>query len=406
MYKQITLFIVASVFSFQTLAVGNFKYTQDENISGLNKIIGILEDNTPELNNEAQQIKQYYELIPTFSSLHVSKQGLEDTVKSRLKYISRAQDKLENQIGYFYNVNKKNAKLINQLSERAYHETDMNKLAELQTLIYYSLVAQRQSYRNIVNALVPLAIVSGDESLNDTKDNNVITFRKKVLHQYLTALSMQKIIELDIQKTVVTLNDLKENQSLSNEMIDILNDSISDLVQKDSQERTHLRSEIKSDKLQMPKQIEEYMKNLKGKSLLYSPEQDASALANLISWVGNLTWGLVNTIVGAAVVAFAMIAVPIITLGQEFVHFSISASGSQIYVYTPGLGLMPGKLSMGLFELDNTGMYTWASEHEGVHALQSALLGPLYLPAILVSYAIFGFDQGPLEDLAWNLAGI
>jgi hypothetical protein len=59
-----------------------------------------------------------------------------------------------------------------------------------------------------------------------------------------------------------------------------------------------------------------------------------------------------------------------------------------------------GKMSLGLFELDNGSGPSFATGHEGAHAVQSAILGPLYIPAVLVTYALSGFDQGFMEDWA------
>jgi hypothetical protein len=88
----------------------------------------------------------------------------------------------------------------------------------------------------------------------------------------------------------------------------------------------------------------------------------------------------------------------------DFPSFSLSSNGKQILVKINGYG-PPGEMSMGLWEISSWGG-GFASTHEGGHAFQSALLGPLYLPVVLTTYAIFGWDCGFAEEWAtdWGYA--
>jgi hypothetical protein len=83
-------------------------------------------------------------------------------------------------------------------------------------------------------------------------------------------------------------------------------------------------------------------------------------------------------------------------------RFAVAQNGRQIYVDVTGsnpLGIY-GKMSMGLFELDNGTGYSFASGHEGAHAIQSALLNPFYVPVVLFTYMVSGFDRGFMEEWA------
>ena len=72
----------------------------------------------------------------------------------------------------------------------------------------------------------------------------------------------------------------------------------------------------------------------------------------------------------------------------------------QIYADVCGFPAIPSKMSMGIWELDFCAGYNFAAAHEGGHAKQSAILGPLYIPAALLSYAINGGHGGFIESWA------
>ena len=108
-------------------------------------------------------------------------------------------------------------------------------------------------------------------------------------------------------------------------------------------------------------------------------------------------------VIGAGVVLTAAIISPF-TRHVDFPTIKVSASGQQIYVDVSGLTPVPGKMSLGIFELDNHSSYFFASGHEGGHAKQSALLGPLYLPVVVFSYIIQGHSASFMETWADNWA--
>ena len=124
-------------------------------------------------------------------------------------------------------------------------------------------------------------------------------------------------------------------------------------------------------------------------------------IANTLTIVGNLTWGLPNTVVGGIVALMSMVAHPFIPADErEAMDFGISSNGKQIrfnsqLIYGNGISF---ESSLGMFQTTNSGGDN--NEHEGGHAVQSAILGPFYFPAVGLSYLISGFDAGVMEEWA------
>jgi len=430
MFRNLFSSIIAALFAIQTYAnTGALAAPIPDaelpvvKLSNTKSLLQEVANQSADLSSTATAIDNYAASISTFSNFTLSMVGVDGSTGSIIDLLTNSKNKLEVGIENFHNNNKKDAEIIYNLTKQTFTSTDKVKMSYIQVLVYSALLAQRDSYKQMVASLVPLAILSGNENLHQRVvtsygeptnvftselDPEVLNFRRIVIHEYLTCLSMLKLIEGDIFSVTQTLKELKNQNVIDPKLNDLLMQSLSTVSVQAKEERDIFKNNMKKD-YQVPEAIRQIMSEVKGHSLLYSPDQDASIVSNIISWVGNLTWGLVNTIIGAGIVLVSMVAVPIASLFIEgrirFPTFSISSSGSQLYVYTPYLGLMSGKMSMGLFEFDNTGSYRWASEHEGVHALQSAVLGPFYLPTILVTYLMFGFDQGPLEDMADHYAG-
>lgn len=121
----------------------------------------------------------------------------------------------------------------------------------------------------------------------------------------------------------------------------------------------------------------------------------SNAGISLLTWLGNLTWGLVNTAIGfLTAIGY--------TIGHLFSHGrfpEIRFNGTQINVGPEEIG---GHCwSLGAFHIGTPAH----ADHEAGHAKQSALLGPLYLPAVFLSYAGAGFQHGGyIETWADNWA--
>ncbi len=101
-------------------------------------------------------------------------------------------------------------------------------------------------------------------------------------------------------------------------------------------------------------------------------------MVNLLSAVANLTWGLLNTIVGLVV------AVPFVLMGRRV---SWSSNGKQVNIDTLNLHMSLGLLHFGA-----------NAQHEGGHALQSAILGPAYLPLVGFAYGLAWLTTGDLSQ--------
>lgn len=117
----------------------------------------------------------------------------------------------------------------------------------------------------------------------------------------------------------------------------------------------------------------------------YTPE----ALTDISVILGNLTWGLINTVIGTGVLLVSV--VPSFFVEDGFfpaLHYC-ERNPRQLNLDIEALGklLKEGdSFSLGLFQFNlsrNEGM-----AHEGGHAAQSAVLGPFYLPTVFVSYLI------------------
>ncbi len=169
------------------------------------------------------------------------------------------------------------------------------------------------------------------------------------------------------------------------------------------------------EKEQLIKLKKDFEAAFKGKSLLYGPNNPDHPLVHLLVITSNLTWGLVNSLVGLGFIAAGLILAPATRIintisrmltGYRIVYnvhwpaIKVAQNRMQLYVDSCGLGYIRSKMSMGLFELDFCTNHRFASMHEGGHAKQSALLGPLYLPAAILSYALVLGHGGFIEHWA------
>jgi hypothetical protein len=163
-----------------------------------------------------------------------------------------------------------------------------------------------------------------------------------------------------------------------------------------------LRILVKAEYAKLPKDtVEQFiyrqsaiyklMKELEINPLNYNLQEK---LVNSLTILGNLTWGLPNTTIGALYTLAALVTAPF----NGGIDFSLSPNGKQISV---GTNLIFGlsAVSMGLFKIDGTG--GMADSHEGGHSIQSAEWGPLYFLLVGVSYLrAGGIDHNWVEENA------
>lgn len=254
-------------------------------------------------------------------------------------------------------------------------------------------------------------------------------FKLEVMEQYMAYMGMMKIIDEDAKKTLTKLKRMRDNKILPIEY----SENISTLLnegKKKNKKKMDAFAKFKTETLtqeqvkEFDNALAQFEETFEKKSLLFDPANPDHPLLHLFVIASNLSWGLINTMVGVAFVATAAILTPVSrvvnglinTLAPrfmfrmyefEFPQIRVSQSKMQLYANVCGLGIVSGKMSAGLFELDFCSGYSFASGHEGGHAKQSALLGPLYFPAAILSYIMVGGHGGFIESWAdiWAVDG-
>ncbi|TNE99134.1 MAG: hypothetical protein EP326_08615 [Deltaproteobacteria bacterium] len=276
-------------------------------------------------------------------------------------------------------------------------------LAINESLIFFTLQYMRELNDKHMLAVMPLSLASLRKEFD--KNDTIQVFRDKVLDKYLTLVGVTKVIQRDMEKTLWKLSKLKEHNVSPDFVNENLGRHLNRVAKRESgkqEQFQHMHDDMDDEQKSKYEELKsEYEQKLAGLSFLYDPNNTNkdSFLMDALVIIGNLTWGMVNTAIGLGAVLGTMIISPF-TRYVDFPTFAISASEQQIYVDVSGMGPIPGKMSLGLFELDNHSGYYFASGHEAGHAKQSALLGPMYLPMVLLSYAISGHSGSFMERWA------
>ena len=274
-------------------------------------------------------------------------------------------------------------------------------IAKNQTLIYFSLQYLREFNKKQLQMILPLTLGSMKKEFD--KEASIVDFRTEILDLHLTMVGAIQVADKDIERTLTSLMSLKKAKAMSKRNSKAIRKSLRS-IKKNEQEHTkglfHTTDILEPEEKENFEKIKaDYNKKIAGMSFLYDPANPDSVISKILVTISNLTWGLVNTVIGAGVVLAAAIISPF-TKYVDFPTIRVSSSGQQIYVDVSGLTPVAGKMSLGIFELDNHGGYFFASGHEGGHAKQSALLGPLYLPVVIFSYIIQGHSGSFMEDWA------
>ncbi|MFG1499641.1 hypothetical protein ABMA70_05470 [Halobacteriovorax sp. XZX-3] len=306
-----------------------------------------------------------------------------------------------------------NNRLINTPEQMA-----QNEVLALYSLTYMRNLSEGYSKRSIGY----IEEISSDKMQRFTENDEA--FKLEVLQQHMAYIGMMKIIDQDAKKTLTKLKAMRDANILSPELSENINNLLNTGKQENA-EKLEKFSEYKKEALtqeqraEFDKALMTYENVFGKKSLLFDPANPDHPLMHLFVVASNLSWGLINTMVGGAFVATKVLLVPVSRGVNLFINFleavtpyryarmiefdlpriRIAASKMQIYADVCGLGIVPGKMSAGLFELDFCSGYRFASGHEAGHAKQSALLGPLYFPAAILSYALVGGHGGFIE--AW-----
>lgn len=244
--------------------------------------------------------------------------------------------------------------------------------------------------------------------------------KQRLLADYTSALAIAAVSANDLRSTLKSLSELRAEGVIAKDLEANITKLVATRGMKEHEERSHVNQfmqESTTEKAQnaFAEATQKYHESLKGKSFLFDPALPDHPLVHVLVIVGNLSWGLVNTLVGLGFVITAAIVAPITQVAGATVRafgyeplfmemrmprLRIAESNMQIYADVCGLGFIPSKMSAGLFELDFCTGYSFASDHEAGHAKQSALLGPLYFPAAILSYILNMGHGGFIEDWA------
>lgn len=298
---------------------------------------------------------------------------------------------------------------INELSRNAYLDQDRSKSLMKYILTYFKLQYLRNDIRKSIVTLSPLSFIVHSTAL--AEDTESLVLRKKIEEKLLMLVGVGIVVDQDFKEVKSIIQNFKKNNHLPESLRSILSRTDKNVKKeldahtsnyKVSKGECSINSQDDKCK-QILETRSELMAQYKNVTFLYTPGQKYFLITKVLTLIGNMTWGMANTLIGAGVVLVTMAVSPF-TKYVDFPSFHLAASGMQIYVDVSGMSPRPGKLSLGLFELDNHSSFEFASYHEAGHAIQSAILGPFYLPAVLVTYAISGFDNGAMEILADNAA--
>ncbi|MFT6070732.1 MAG: hypothetical protein ACJAT2_000708 [Bacteriovoracaceae bacterium] len=274
-------------------------------------------------------------------------------------------------------------------------------IAKNQTLIYFALQYLREFNKKQLQIILPLTLGSMKKEFD--KSEPIVNFRTEILDLHLTMVGAIQVADKDIERTLISLKSLKKTGAIDKSLSKAIKKSLKAIKKKEQKHTkglfhtTEILDSVEKENFEKIKA--DYNKKIAGMSFLFDPANPDSIISKILVTISNLTWGLVNTVIGAGVVLAAAIISPF-TKYVDFPTIKVSASGQQIYVDVSGLTPVAGKMSLGIFELDNHGGYFFASGHEGGHAKQSALLGPLYLPVVIFSYIIQGHSGSFMEDWA------
>lgn len=308
---------------------------------------------------------------------------------------------------------------VKNLSRIGYEtEGGVEIISQSETLTLFNLLSIREMAGNLANNTL-LLMTKFDKEYFDQVDGNK-EMKEFLLSTYIESLSILAITNRDLKSTLSHLREMKDAGLLDKDLDKTINKLVLKIGGSERTEKQQVNNFLKesiTDKAQdaLGKAVAEYHNSLKGKTFLYHPELRDHPMIHILVIVSNLTWGLVNTLVGLGFVITAAILAPItqaagatirafgyepLFMEMRLPRLRIADNHMQIYADVCGLGFTESKMSAGIFELDFCTWESFASDHEGGHAKQSALLGPLYFPAAILSYILVLGHGGYIEEWA------
>lgn len=350
-------------------------------------------------------IKSYY--LKSIQNVPAIKGQLKNNVADAEKWVKANQGALSAWNKEIEKYGTSMRQRVFESSQAAFNAKSADEAVRDQITAFYGLIYYAKGNKALINAMTPFMLALGSDKFEKSKV--IQEFKKEVMQVTFAQVGLSVILKQDLEKTAQALTALKAQTRLNADLVELVGKTAQDFAKELTANNKGVqkleRQLNETQKTAMAEMKAEVQKVFGNKTLLYTPGANSNALVNLFAWVGNLTWGLVNTLLGLGVVIAAMVVSPL-TPYVDFPTFALADNGKQIYVDVSGMSPVAGKMSLGIFELDNHAGKSFASGHEGAHAVQSAILGPLYIPAVLVTYAISGFDQGFMEDWAWAWSDI
>lgn len=291
-------------------------------------------------------------------------------------------------------------------------------ISQSETLTLLNLLSVREMSGALANNMLLLMTKFDKEYFDQVEENKEL--KERLLGSYINALSVHAITNRDLKTTLSQLNEMKSAGLLEKDLDTAITKIVTKFGGTERSEKHQVNSFLKesiTEKAQdaLGKAVSQYQESLKGKTLLYNPELQDHPAIHVLVIVSNLTWGLINTLVGLGFVITAAILAPVthvagatvrafgyepLFMEMRLPRLRIADNNMQIYADVCGLGFRESKMSAGLFELDFCTWEEFASDHEGGHAKQSALLGPLYFPAAILSYILVRGHGGFIEEWA------
>ena len=304
-------------------------------------------------------------------------------------------------------------KIIHTIGEQNYRSGE--KAVENEILTLYALQYVKRVYETCSLMLFHYMNELSIEKYDSLP--SVLELRSTLLSQFFGTIGILKVISNDSQTISNNLVTLRENDQLDSESLELI-ELLAINMKNSRQELQKFTDRLYSQDI--PKELQgQYQQTLEkadelfaGKTLLFDPALPDHPVTNLMVVFSNLTWGSIQSTLGLGLVLIHKVVItPSSWILSKFFprrfsslslrkSLAISANRMQIYADLCGFPRIFGKMSMGIWELDFCLGHTLSSGHEGGHSKQSALLGPLYLPAALLSYISVGGHGGFIETWA------
>ncbi|MBI4042238.1 MAG: hypothetical protein HY391_02070 [Deltaproteobacteria bacterium] len=332
------------------------------------------------------------------NALPVLEEAISDQVADAEEFVRLNQEKIETYLTSIEEPLIELRKIIWSLSKEVYESSDAERIFRDDALLFFALQYQIHAYQSVLEAATPLLFAFAHPHFDSSE--RIRSFRDILIRHFTACLGMTLVLSQDVDSILRQMHDLASRDVVHPAWVRSFAHAVAGIAQSSAEGREKIErvnEKIPSEKRdEFLSSVAEIYQKFNNASTLYSPYRSDSVGVNILVWFGNLTLGSFNTFVGLGVILFCMIASPF-SPAIDFPTFSISQSGNQLHVAV-GRWTYKYYFSLGLFEFASGS--DAASDHEGGHAKQSMVLGPLYLLFILGSYAIEGLEGGLMERWA------